>query len=290
MRKAVDALVAAMRAEGLAATTIETNEYRLKHFFRLPANDHRSLRWLNGRGEELYTAAQVKRRPDTHQAELGLAKQLGELAVKQRWLKTNPFASVERVGRKTHGSTKPRLHVDESRKLREHCLELGADGPAVVTLAYLLLGSRASELVRRDVRDLDDGGAMLWISRTKTKAGVRRLIIPHELRAPLLALVKGRPGTAPIFLKADGARATRRWAIYHVQRLCKDAKVPVLTPQALRRTFSDLAEEANESSIAVAAHLGQTSARVTERSYRDRQVSADARSRRAFGVIAGGLP
>lgn len=288
VKQAVDALVAKMRAEGLAETTIETNEYRLAHFFGQPANDAKPLRWLSNRGEELYAAAQLERSADTHQAELGLAKQLGELCVKRKWLRANPFASVEPVGRKRHGSTKPRLRVDESRKLRDHCHALGVNGPAVVTLAYLLLGSRASELVKRDVRDLDDGGALLWIDRTKTTAGVRRLIIPDELRAPLLALVKGRAADAPIFVKDDGKRATRSWAYYHVKRLCKAAKVPELSPQALRRTHSDLATDAGVAGPAVAAHLGQTSTVVTDRSYRDRDVVANAKSQRAFRVIAGG--
>lgn len=133
------------------------NEFRLWHFFGLPQNANRPLRWLSTRGEELYAAAQIERSADTHQAELSLAKQLGDLCVKQRWLRSNPFTLIEPVGRKTHGSTKPRLRVDESRKLRAYCHSLGADQHAILTLAYLLLGSRASELVKRDVRDLDDG-------------------------------------------------------------------------------------------------------------------------------------
>jgi integrase len=192
VKDAVDALLAQMRTNGLAESTIETNEYRLWHFFQLPQHANRPLRWLTGRGDELYAAAQVKRSAETHQAELTLAKQLGDLCVKKRWLRSNPFALVETVGRKTHGSTKARLRVDESRKLRAYCLERGDDQHAVITLAYLLLGSRASELVKRDVRDLDDDGRLLWINRTKTIAGVRRLMIPEELRVLLLELTKDR--------------------------------------------------------------------------------------------------
>lgn len=288
VKVAVDALLAQMRTQGLAASTIETNEYRLWHFFQLPQTANRPLRWLNTRGEELYLAAQVERSADTHQAELGLAKQVGELCVKKRWLKANPFASVEPVGRKTHGSTKPRLRVDESRKLRAFCLEQPGDQHRVLTLAYLLLGSRASELVKRDVRDLDDGGSLLWITRTKTVAGARRLAIPEELRVLLLALVEGKSPTDPIFVREDGTRATRHWAYHHVKRICGEAKVPVLSPQALRRTQSDMATEAGETAMAVARHLGQTSPVVTDRSYRDRNVVADAKQQRAFRVIAGG--
>lgn len=135
VKDAVDAVLAQMRTNGLAESTIETTEFRLSHFFGLPKNANRPLRWLTTRGEELYAAAQVDRSADTHQAELSLAKQLGDLCVKRRWLRANPFALIEPVGRKTHGSTKPRLRVDESRKLRAYCHSLGADQHAILTLA-----------------------------------------------------------------------------------------------------------------------------------------------------------
>src|SRR5690606_20809210 len=233
---------------------------------------------------------QVKRSADTHHAELALAKQVGDLCVKKRWLKSNPFAIVEPVGRKTHGSTKPRLRVDESRKLRAFCLEQPDDQHRVITLAYLLLGSRASELVKRDVRDLDDNGNLLWINRTKTVAGTRRLTIPEELRGPLLQLARGKAPDAPIFTKENGERATRYWAYHHVKRICREAKVPELSPQALRRTQSDLATDAGVAAIEIARHLGQTSPVVTDRSYRDPNVVAEAKQERAFRVIAGGRP
>jgi integrase len=288
VKAAVDEMLAQMRAQGLAETTVETNEYRLWHFFQLPQNANRPLRWLVNRGEELYVAAQVKRSADTHQAELGLAKQLGEMCVKKRWLRVNPFSIVEPFGRKRHGSTKPRYRVDESRQLRAFCLARPGDQHAVITLAYLLLGSRASELVGRDKRDLDDGGRLLWIERAKTPTGNRRLIIPEELRGPLLELVRDKKPTEPIFTKENGQRATRHWAYHHVRRVMKAAGVPVLSPQALRRTVSDLGTEAGALGPVVAAHLGQTSTVVTDRSYRDRNVVADAKAERVFRVIAGG--
>ena len=288
VKQAVDALLVQMRAAGLAESTIETAEYRLWHFFDLPKNANRPLRWLNNRGEELYTAARVSRSADTHQAELALANQLGNLCLKRRWLRANPFASVDPVGRKRHGSTKPRLGVDESRKLRAFCVERQHDQHALLTLAYLVIGARASELVKRNVRDLDDDGHLLRIDRTKTVAGARKLALPDELRLPLLALVRGRKPTDPIFTKDDGTRATRYWAYHHVKRICREAKVPELAPQALRRTQSDMATDAGETGLAVARHLGQTSTTVTDRSYRDPNVVQAAKNERVFRVLAGG--
>lgn len=288
VKQAVDALLDKMRSEGLAESTITTAEFRLWHFFQLPQNANRPLRWLMNRGADLYAAAQVDRKADTHQAELALAKQLGDLAAKRRWLRANPFAHVEPVGRKRHGADKDRLRVDEARKLFDHCMARLDDQCCVITLAYLLLGSRASELVRRSVRDLDDGGRLLWIDRTKTRAGTRKLAIPEELRFALKTLARGKGGDAPLFTREDGKRATRYWAYHHVKRICGEAKVPPLSPQALRRTQTDMATEAGESAIAVARHLGHGSTSVASRSYRDRDVAAAAKADRAFRVLRGG--
>jgi hypothetical protein len=41
--------------------------------------------------------------------------------------------------------------------------------------------------------------------------------------------------------------------------------------------------------VEIARHLGQRSTAVTDRSYRDRDVVANAKAERAFRVIAGGL-
>lgn len=286
--EAVTALLEKMREDGLGAGTIATNTFRLHHFFQLPANTARPVRWLQHRGAELYRAAMSERSADTHHAELALAKQLGDLAVTKRWLRVNPFEKVDPVGRKRHGRHKTRLRVDESRKLWDWCIEHSSEQGAVITLAYLILGARASELVKRNVRDLDDDGRLLWIEETKTDAGTRRLSVPDPLRGMLLALVRGRGPSAPIFVNLEGERASRYVARHTVKAVCKAAGVPVLPPQALRRTHADLATDAGVAGEAVARHLGHVSTTVTDRSYRDRQVTADARQDRAFQVIAGG--
>jgi site-specific recombinase XerD len=157
---AVAAFLDAKRTKGRAESTIESAEDRLSMI--VGSLMQRPVRALNHRGAELYAAAQINpndkpRAADTHQNALSVAKDFGAFCVKQRWLRVNPFADVEPVGRKVEGADKPRLTVDESRRLQTYCHEHAADLGAVITLAYLLLGSRASELVRRDVRDLDDG-------------------------------------------------------------------------------------------------------------------------------------
>lgn len=300
MRQAIDAFIAAKRDKGLAESTLESYEDRLELVLGSVAG--RSIRHVAGRGAELYEAAQVGHAADTHRNALVLARAWGAWCVRKRWLRANPFAEVEPVGRKMVGADKPRLTVDESRKLRAHCLErAGADPGAVLALAYLLLGPRASELVRRDVRDLDDGGRLLWIGVTKTAAGRRRLVVPDELVQPLLAIAAGRAGDQPLFVhparrvrrgrSAGGTRWSRRVAYDHVRRVLGEAGVPVLPPQALRRTQATLATDAGETGLAVARHLGHATGAapaVTGRAYVGRDAASDAQVERGLRVLQGG--
>ena len=54
----------------------------------------------------------------------------------------------------------------------------------------LRLGLRAGEVVSRVVRDLDDGGWLLWIPCSTTEAGRRTLEVPELLRPHPLALTE----------------------------------------------------------------------------------------------------
>ncbi len=277
---AVTALIDEMRAAGLAESTITTATYRLDHI--LGPHIKRPIRWLAHRGPEVYRAACVSRSADTHHAELALASRVGDLATERRWLRSNPFAAVNAIGRKSHGRNKQRLRVDESRTLWDWCIEHRDQPRAVLALAYLVLGARASELILRTVRDLDDNGNRLWIEDAKTEKGNRSMEVPEPLRSMLLELAKGKASGDRLF---DWSRFAAR---HHVRAVCAAAGVPVLPPQALRRTHSDVATDAGLSAHAVASHLGHTSSTVTDRSYRDRQVTQDAAAVRTLRVIAGG--
>ena len=58
------------------------------------------------------------------------------------------------------------------------------DKAAVALLLQLVLGLRLSEILSRQVRDIDDGGRVLWIPDGKTKNARRRLSVPEEAAAP----------------------------------------------------------------------------------------------------------
>lgn len=290
------------RAKKRAPSTIASAEDRLALI--LGSVMARPVRYVVGRGEELYAASQVypdghrrggqRRADDTHQNALAVAKDWGAWCVRRKLLKVDPFASVEPVGRRTRGADKARLTVDESRKLDAWCRSHASDQGAVLTLGYLLLGARASELVRRDVRDLDDDGRLLWIGETKTAAGRRRLEIPPVLGAMLIDLARDRAPDAPLFVSEASKRwaAGRRWSRFvaraEVLRCCRAADVPALPPQALRRTQATLATDAGATGPMVARHLGHESAVITHQAYIGRDAAKDAQVERSLRVINGG--
>jgi integrase len=288
---AIKAYVDAKRAQGRAELSIVAYDGRL----RLLLADYlrRPVRSIQSRGAELYAAAQCGRAADSHRNLLTVGRLWGRWCVKQRWLRYDPFAEVEGVGRRVHGADKARLSVDESRQLEAWCLVHPDDQGAVLALAYLYLGARNTELAHRLVGDLDDDTRLLVIGRTKTTAGRRALRIPEALGELLRRLCAGRSAGSPVFLGARGRRMTSNAARKHVLRVCAAAGVSPLSPQALRRTQASLATEAGETAIAVARHLGHTTGEapaVTERSYIERETAAAAQGERALRVIRGGKP
>src|SRR5690348_485354 len=92
---------------------------------------------------------------------------------------------------------------------------------AVAAMMALVMGMRASEIVSRVVRDLDDGGALLWIPDSKTLAGRRKLEVPELLQAYRVKLARERDSQAALF-----GEHWRDWPRKWVQRICKVAGVP----------------------------------------------------------------
>ena len=118
---------------------------------------------------------------------------------------------------------------------------------------------RASEIVSRVVRDLDDGGALLWIPDSKTLAGRRKLQVPDFLQPYLVKLARGRDSQAALL-----GEHWRDWPRKWVQRICKAAGVPKVTAHGMRGLHGTLAVDSGITSHAVASALGHESFRTTE--------------------------
>jgi integrase/recombinase XerC len=286
VRAAVDTYLEHLRGAGRAQSTLETMEHRLWHLLGLPANADRPVRWLLNRGDELYQAAQPGRSASTHRGELAAAKTLGKFLVSKRWLRLNPFADVVPVGRARRGNEKPQLRVDEARRLTDTCLRRGDDA-AMAVLTALLVGMRAGEVVGLNVRDVDDGGRLVWVAAAKTVAGVRCNEVPDVLRPRLVALAAGRGGDAPLFTDREGGRPTRDWLHYYADTLCRAAGVPEVGPHGLRRTHASLATKGGATGHLVAAQLGHASPVVTHAAYIDPLAASSARTARTVDVITG---
>jgi integrase len=127
----------------------------------------------------------------------------------------------------------------------------------------LLMGMRASEIVERTVRNLDDEGRLLWITDAKTQAGVRRLEVPPQLQEHLQRLARGKSPSDRLF----GRDADRHWVLRSVHRVCKAAGGPRVPSHGLRGTHATLAVGAGATSHLVAAALGHQSFATTARHY-----------------------
>ena len=220
---------------------------------------------------------------DSHRNTLAEARMLAKFSVGKRWLRANPIDQVEGLGKRRHG--KEQLRVDEARRWMATATELanGGDAGAVAAMMALLLGMRASEIVGRVVRDLDDEGRLIWIPFAKTEAGRRTLQVPDLLRPHLQALAKGKLPDASLF-----GQHWRDWVRKSVRRICESSGVPMVTAHGMRGLHSTLAMAAGVTGHVVAASLGHESVATTVQSYAKPEAVAGAQQRRALKVLAGG--
>ena len=214
-----------------------------------------------------------------------------EWCLQKPYLKKNPFIGLKIAGKKKRG--KPQLRLDEARSFLERALVAASGEPiskrrgtqqevgVVGAATALVLGLRNSEVVNRQVRDLDDGGATLCIGESKTEAGIRRVEIPDVLVPALLKLAENRGGTEPLFpgLTQDGLR-------YWTKELCKNLKVPHVSPQGLRGTHATASMRPHANPHAVAAALGHESFSVTARHYAKPAAVAAAKQQAAAEALA----
>jgi integrase len=269
------------RAKGNKPRSIETTRGRLEMFFG-PLVE-RPLGALTPKMcSERYSALQSEVAVDTHRNALNEAKTFARWCVKSRLLTRSPLEQIEGVGKRKKG--KSQLRIDEARRWLAVALELAPQHVgAAAACASLLFGARASEIAERTVRDLDDGGRMLWIPDAKTEAGRRQLEVPEALRPALLELTRDKLPTAPLFHGID-RHAVRRW----VARICAAAGVPTVCAHAMRGLHSTLATAAGATPHVVAASLGHASFAVTREHYLDREVAGQTAQRRALAKLEGG--
>lgn len=281
----IDEYLKHRRATDLRAKSIETLGYRLHGILRDIERDRLLSQLTPALAQKLYDQRCEEVAVDTHRGELNAASAMCAWCVKRGWLPSNPFASVEPVGRKN--VRKSKLRIDESRAFLELALAENTEAGLAAAIA-LLMGLRASEVASIRVRDVDDGASVLWIDeedgeeRLKTTDSERYLEIPLVLRDRIAALCKGRKGSERLFGDRD-----RHWVYYHVTRLSEAAKVPRVTPHALRRTHAKISAETSPIEH-VARALGHGGTQVTKRHYVGKGAEGRRSAETMLKVIEGG--
>jgi integrase len=247
------------KGEGNKPRTVETTMQRLRRFFA-EATKIAVGALTPVYGARLYEA--LTGAVDSRRNILAEGKTFLRWCRDKGWAKTNALENVQGLGKRRRG--KPQFTTDEARKFLAKALELAeGDEGAIAAAMALLMGMRASEIIERTVRNLDDEGRMLWITDAKTQAGVRRLEVPAQLQRHLQRLARGRRPNDPLFRSGT----TRHWVLRSVQRICRAAAVPVVPAHGLRGTHATLAVDAGATSHLVAAALGHESFATTARHY-----------------------
>jgi integrase len=220
---------------------------------------------------------------DSHRNTLAEVKTFLRWCVGQRWLPASPADGLKGVGKRRRG--KPQLRLDEARRWTDKAEELASEREvgAVAALVTLYLDVRASELAAAAVRDLDDGGRVLWISDSKTEAGRRILEVPEFLQPYLLQVAGNRPATEPLF------GHTRSWVWWHVARICRLAGVPRVGAHSMRGLHASLAFERGATGHQVALAMGHSSPAVTHRHYAKPEAVARGKRTTVLQLLKGGV-
>ena len=252
------------------------------------------------RANELYDLAVNEPRRKTglplsaasHRYYLAVTRAFFRWAVKHEYVSSNPFADVQPVGKVNRG--KPQLRIEEARRFVAAALDLYKQKGDLMSLGALVAlgcGLRSSEVRLRRVRDLDDGGRVLWITSGKTHNAQRNPLIPTFLRPYLIEASRGRPSEAFLFgdNKARPGAPRRRQAVnIAVARICKHAGVPQVCPHSLRGLWATLAVESGAATEAIATALGHGSFTMTARHYAQPVAIQNAKTARVMDVLGLG--
>lgn len=302
---AIEEYVADRGADGLRPSTIRTIETRLRTMFdaegdrtggpmaEVTAPRARAL--LEALAIRTVVKAWRRKEPVTIARPRSVDYRLGVLAytrsfvawcIKRGYLRRDPFDGLAVKGRRRRG--KPQLRVTEAQRWTAVALEAAAvvsrtGDSALCALIALTCATRATEPAKRECRDVDEDGSVLWIPDSKTEAGRRRLVVPEFLRPLLLLRTRSRPATAPLFDRCDAPYILRV-----VYILCDRAGVPRRTTQSMRGLHSTLAHEAGATGELVARQLGHANTGVTFGHYIAPGAAAAVAQRHVLRAIAGG--
>lgn len=294
VQQALDAYEGHLKAKGNEPKSAESTMYKVG---RLLGSDwkKRELAQLSAKAAaDLYRGitgetkddGTPKLRPSSHRQMLLEAKTWGRWCVDQKFIRSSPFEAVKGVGKRAKG--KEQLYDDEGLRVFEACVARAkAQGPLAVAMA-LTMGLRASEILVREVRDLDNGGTQLWIPKGKTKSARRKLTVPPDLQEALRALAEGRGSTELLFPGNEGGRHNNSWLRRWTKRMATAAGVKYVCPHGLRGTFTSVALPTIGRKELVVAAAGHSHERMTIGTYAAPGTMEQIEHTQRLKVIAGG--
>lgn len=230
--EAVIAYIADLKADGAAQNTIKAETNFLAAVFPDPAEPigdigpghYDELRKRPGRrpGETVAAA--------THQRALRTGKQFLAWCIGKGWLRKNPLADVKPKGKAKKG--KKQLTLDEANKWMVVAEQMAPTNPAcLAALLCACLGLRSSEVRSRQVRDLDRGGSVLWVSGKGAEERVPLALTDPEAAFLLPLLAMAKKDKLPQALLID---CTPFALTYWARKICDKAGVPRVCPHSLR--------------------------------------------------------
>jgi integrase len=189
-------------------------------------------------------------------AALNLAFREGHAASDEAWRRVKPFreASAPKIRYLDHA---------EAQRLVNAC-EL-AFRPLVQ--CALLTGCRYGEIVGFRVSDLDRDAGTVSV-RASTAGRTRHVVLTEDGITLFERHGAGRAGTAPVFTRSDGALWGRSHQHRPLREACRRAGInPPASFHILRHTYATHLLRAGAPLPVIAANLGHSDTRMTERHY-----------------------
>jgi integrase len=172
------------------------------------------------------------------------------------WARVQPFRDVDQA----------RIHYLSTAECTRLLNTCDPDFRALVKAA-LLTGARHGELTKLKVRDINLEAGSIFIAESKNGKS-RYIPLTDEGIDHFQGLALGKTGSAPVFLRADGAT----WKASHQARplaaACEQAKIePAITFHGLRDTYASMLAMRGVPMAVIATVLGHADTRITEKHY-----------------------
>jgi len=291
----MEAFFAERERSGLSLKETIANERERLRYFLADLLDLEIHTVTPRRAEEIYRVTVERPSAKTgkpleaasHRFYLGIAKRFFAWATKQGMITRNPFQEVRPQGRPKVG--KPQLRIDEASRFVVTALKLcdqEDDELALAAVVALLMGMRASEVLKRRTRDVDCSGRVLWIDGGKTRNARRHLKVPVVLQERLAKLCTGKSPDDLLFGTNSHAGPRHHRVLWNaVGKICLLAQVPRVCTHSLRGLWATLSVESGALSDVVAASLGHGSFAMTAKHYAQPEAVSEARTARVLDLL-----